>query len=332
VRTSALALLVMGLGGAPAAADRLIVLNKSDDRAAIIDPASLETRGLVTTGEGPHEVAVSPDGRTAWVTNYGLSAVFRDGAQRRNLPGRTITVIDLATATVRDSFDLGTLERPHGIQVSRDGSRLWVTCEGAQTVAMLDARSGAILKRWRTDQEISHMLVATPDERKLYVANIGSGSVTVIEVETDRVQSLVTGAGAEGIDVTPDGREVWVTNRSDNTIAVIDVAEDEVAARFPSGGQMPIRIKFTPDGQKALVSNARSNTVAVFDRAARKRTGLIKVGAMPVGIQLTPDGRHAFVACTNDDQVKRLDLERRRVDRSFSPGNEPDGMAWARRD
>jgi YVTN family beta-propeller protein len=311
-------------------ADYLIVLNKSDNQAALVDPKSLEVVARLPTGQGPHEVAVSPDGRLAYVSNYGSSAVFRSGEKRRQEPGHTITVIDLEAKMVRDSFDLGTYTMPHGIRVSRDGTRVWVTCEGAQSVLELDAQSGAVRNAWKTDQETSHMLVPTLDEQRLYVANIRSGSVTIIDVESDLVRTVVTGAGAEGIDIAPDGREVWVTNRSDNTISVIQVGRDSVLATFRSGGEMPIRVKFTPDGHWALVSNARSNKVTVFDAARRRRIGVIRVGVVPVGIQLTPDGAHAFVACSNDNQIKLIDVKNRKVTRSFSTGNEPDGMAWAR--
>jgi YVTN family beta-propeller protein len=326
-----LASLAIAMAPLVASADaRLIVLNKSEDRVVLVDPVTLELKVALATGQAPHEVAVSPDQRRAYVSNYGLSAVFRDDGRRRNVPGHTITVIDLEAGTVRDSFDLGAYTMPHGIQVSRDGTLLWVTCEGAHAVLELDATSGAVRRAWKTGQEVSHMVVATPDEKKLYVSNIGSGTITVIDRDRELVTSVVSGAGTEGIDVSPDGREVWATNRSDNTIAVLDVATDSIVARFPSAGQMPIRVKFTPDGRQVLVSNARTNSVALFDAASRRRTGLVKVGAVPVGIQITPDGAHAFVACTNDDEVKLLDLKSRRVTKTFSPGKEPDGLAWSR--
>jgi YVTN family beta-propeller protein len=273
---------------------------------------------------------VSPDGGTAYVSNYGLFAIFREGEPPRREPGNTLTVLDLARRTVRDTFDLGEYRMPHGIEVSRDGSRLWVTCEGSGAVVEVDAKSGAVREAWKTGQEVSHMVVATADERKLYVANIGSGSVTVITRASGEVRTLETGAGAEGIAVSPDGREVWVGNRADHTLAIVEVATDSIVARFESGGTMPIRVRFTPDGREVWVSNARSNSVTVFDAATRRLLATVAVGAVPVGIEMSPDGRRAYVACTNDNQVKIIDVKRRKVAKSFSTGNEPDGMAWAR--
>jgi YVTN family beta-propeller protein len=327
--TALLALAVLALAAPALAADRLIVLNKSGHEAALVDAATLAVAARVPTGQGPHEVVVSPDGRRAFVADYGAYQVFKEGERARNEPGRTVTVIDLERGVAAATWDLGEYRSPHGIAVSRDGTRLWVTVEANQAVLELDAADGRVVGAWRTGQDVSHMLVPTPDERKLYVANIRSGTVTVIERASGAVRTVVTGAGAEGIDCTPDGREVWVTNRGANTVSVIAVATDSVVASFPSGGEFPIRVKFTPDGRQAWVSNARSDRVTVFDARTRAALDSIDVGRMPVGIQMSPDGRRAFVANTNADLVTAIDVPRRKVERTFATGREPDGMAWA---
>ena len=329
LRSCAAALLLVGAVALAAAADVLIVLNKSDHEAALVDPATYEVLAKLPTGKGPHEAAASPDGRFAYVSNYGSFAVFREGERPQMQPGSTITVIDLKERKVKATFDLGTYKQPHGIRVSRDNSRVWVTCEAAKAVLELDTATGKILKTWETGQDVSHMVVPTPDENKLYVANIGSGSVTVIDRSTDIVKSVPTGAGSEGIDVSPDGREVWVSNRGGNSISVISATKDQVLVTFESGGEMPIRVKFTPNGKQVWVSNARSNGVTVFDAATRQLLDTIKVGAVPVGILMTPDGRRAFVANTNDNKVTVIDVTSRKVVRTFTTGTEPDGMAWA---
>ncbi len=312
------------------AGELLVVLNKSDHEAVLVDPSTYASVGRVSTGQGPHEAAVSSDGRYAYVANYGSFAVFREGEKPKMQPGNSITVIDLKERKVKAHYPLGQYTQPHGIWVSKDGTLVWVTAEGAQSVLELDAATGKILRTWQTAQNVSHMVVPTPDEKKLYVANIGSGSVTVIDRGTDKVASVPTAAGAEGIDAAPGGREVWVSNRGADSISILDVATDQVVATLASGGKFPIRLKFTPDGKQVLVSNAQSNKVTIFDAAARKQVGEVAVGAVPVGILITPDGRRAFVANTNANQVTVLDLSSRLVIRTFTTGTEPDGMAWAK--
>jgi YVTN family beta-propeller protein len=318
----------VALAGA-ASAQTLIVLNKSDHEAALVNPATFEVTARLATGKGPHEVAVSADGRMAYVSNYGSYGVFRPGEQRQQ-PGETITVLDLKARKVAATWTLGDFKRPHGIVVSRDGKRLWVTVEENKAVLEIDTSSGKIAKSWKTEQETSHMVVPTRDEKKLYVSNIRSGSVTVIRRATDAVKTIVTAAGTEGIAIAPDGKEVWVTNRGANTISVIDVATDTMKETFESGGKMPIRVKFTPDGKEVLVSNAQSNMVSVFNAKSRALVAKIEVGVVPVGIQMTPDGKRAFVANTNANKISVIDIAARKVASTFETGTEPDGMAWAK--
>jgi YVTN family beta-propeller protein len=324
-----LAALMLSCAPPVAAGGTLLVLNKSDHEVAFVDSETQKVVAKLPTGRGPHEVAVSPDGKLAYVANYGAHGLFREGVQPKFEPGHSLTVVDLAKRQVRATFELAPYGQPHGIYVSRDGRLVWVTVEASQAVLELDASTGKILRTWKTGQNVSHMLVPTPDEKKLYVANIGSGSVTVIERESGSVRSVPTGAGAEGIDVSPSGHEVWVTNRGANTVSVLDAKTDAVAATIESGGRFPIRVKLTPDGRQAWVSNAQSNAVAVFDTATRNLLGTIEVGAVPVGILVTPDGKRAFVANTNDNRVTVVDVAARRVLGTFSTGTEPDGMGWA---
>ena len=312
------------------ATDLLIVLNKSDDEAVLVHPTSLAIEARIATGHGPHEAAVTPDGRRVFVCNYGLTGVFRDG-ERKDEPGNTLSVVDLERRAVVGTFHLGEYTKPHGIWVSKGGEHIWLTCEGAQSVLELSARNGEIGKVWKTGQEVSHMLVPTPDERKLYVANIRSGSVSVVDRAADTVRTIPTGAGAEGIDVRPDGAEVWVTNRAANTISVIPVAQDTVEASFESGGTMPIRVKFTPDGREAWVTNAKSDAITIFDVATRKLLATLPAGKVPIGMQMSPDGRRVFIANTNDNRITVIDVVKRETVGEMEPGNEPDGMAWARR-
>jgi len=313
-----------------AAADLLIVLNKSGHEAVLVDPATLEIVKRLPTGTGPHEAAVSPDGRTAFVANYGAYRLFREGEKPQLERGHTLSVIDLVKREVVDTLDLGEYLMPHGMWVSADGRRIWVTSEATQTVLEVDLATKQTVSTWKTGQEISHMLVPAPDESKLYVANIGSGSCTIIDRASGKVTTVATGQGAEGIDVSPDGSQVWVTNRAAGTISVIDAKTGKVAETLEAGGEFPIRAKFTPDGREVWVSCMRSDAIHVFDAKTREIVAKIAVKENPVGILLSPDGRQAFIASTNANHITVVDVAKREVTGGFSPGEEPDGMAWAR--
>ena len=91
---------------AAAGADTLVVLNKSDATASLIDLAKGAAVATLPTGQAPHEVDVSPDGKRALVANYGT----------REAPGSTLTVIDVPGARVVGTIDLAPHQRPHGVE------------------------------------------------------------------------------------------------------------------------------------------------------------------------------------------------------------------------
>lgn len=327
----------VGFTTAEDGAGTLIVLNKAEASASLIDAASGKEVAKLQTGVGPHEAAVSPDGRLAVVCNYG--------AQQ---PGSSLTLIDMIDRKVTGTIDLAPYRRPHGIMFFADGRRIAVTAEMERKLLIVDIAAGKVVQAVDTGAAVSHMVVLSPDGVHAWVSSIGSGSVTLIDVTAGaNVAVIPTGAGAEGIDISPDGKEVWVGNRAADTVSVIDTASRKVVATLPSA-KFPIRIKFTPDGARVLVSNAMSGEVAVFDRASRAEIARIAMnataveqtegrmfadaggnGPVPVGILIEPTGGRAYVANTNADIVTVIDLQKLAIAGRLTAGKEPDGMAWS---
>lgn len=307
----------------------LLVLNKSDHTVSLIDLASKASRATIATGRHPHEVAVSDDGKTAVVANYGNARE----------PGSSLTVIDVANRQATKTIDLGEYRRPHGI-VWLPGGRVAVTVEGSRALLVVDVASGKIVNAIPTGADVSHMVAIAHKARRAFVANIGSGSVTVIDLQAGRkLRDIATGAGAEGIDVSPNEREVWVTNGRADTVTVIDASTLDVLATLPAK-QLPIRAKFTADGNHVLVSNATSGDVAVFDAASRKEVQRISMqlsgqtqpqgrGPVPVGVLVSPKLSRAYVANTNADIVTVIDLATWRIVDRLTAGKEPDGLGYS---
>ena len=313
-----------------ASAETLVVLNKSEHTASLIDPGSGKTLAKLPVGRGPHEVIVSPDGRTAYVSNFGPYGICPPGDTMCKIPGNTITVLDLAARKVRATYDYGTNKGQHGSVISRDGKLVWVTSETPQSLLEIDAATGKIVNQWPTKQERSHLVVATPDEKKFYVTNTISGSVSVIERATGAVKVIPVGKGAEAITISPNGREVWVGMPVDNKLAVISTAKDEIVATIDSGGKQPQRIRFTPTGKEVWVSHVAADTLTVIDAKSRKVVANVSVGSRPQGIVFSPDGRRGFFALSGANQVAVIDVRERSLVQNFDTGLDPDGIGLGR--
>src|SRR5712691_4101982 len=298
----------------------LLVLNKADSTLAFVDPASLQVLTKIPTGNAPHEVAVSTDGRVALVANYGTGPE----------PGNTVSIIDTAARKETKRLAL-PLFRPHGTYAI--GSHIYFTAEGSRVVARYDVPSGAIDWISGSGQEVTHMVVVAPGEKKIYTANIGSDSVSVIDLthapRTVSLKQIAVGKGPEGIDLSPDGREIWVAHRGDGAFSVIDTATEKVTQTVTTGTKMANRVKFTRDGKRVLISDVPSNQVLVYDASTKQLVKKIDTDAGPEGILITPDGKRAFIACANAGKVAVLDLETLTITGSVATGNQPDGMAWA---
>jgi DNA-binding beta-propeller fold protein YncE len=310
----------------------LVVLNKADCTMSIVEPNSGWTKDLVATGIGPHEAAVAYDGSIAVATDYG-----------EKTPGHTLTVYDFRARRVTDTIDLAPHERPHGIAFLDNRSTLLVTSETSRAVLEVSVRGGRVVRAMDTGAAGSHMLVISGDRKRVYTSNLGSGSVSEIDLQSGKlVRTVPTGKETEAIALSPDGRELWVGNRAEDTLTILRADGLETLATLPCA-KMPIRLKFTPDGSRVLVSCAASGDVAVFGTATRTEVARVPMPSgegepgepppppLPVGLLVEPTGRSAFVACMNAKKLAVIDLGTWQVSSEIQTGNAPDGMAWAYR-
>jgi DNA-binding beta-propeller fold protein YncE len=112
-----------------------------------------------------HTKSLSPDGRQVAVVSYG---------------GSSIDVLDVSTRAAVRRIDLGANTAPHGIVWLADG-RIVATTEGSDALVLVspDLQSVSAVS---TEQKGSHMVAVSPAAERAYVANMGSKSVTVIDL------------------------------------------------------------------------------------------------------------------------------------------------------
>jgi YVTN family beta-propeller protein len=317
----------------------LLATSKGNHTLAIVDPASDRVIAKMPIGPDPHEVIASDDGRTAYVSNMGNSNLHR------------IDVLDLVAQRALDPIDTGPLTGVHGLAVS--SGKLWFTAQGAMAVARLDLGSRQVDWIMGTGQSWTHMLLLTPDLKRLYATNVMSGSVSIFELQPAPTPSFGPPAGAprpnanfhpplvwvhtlvptergtEGFDVSPDGKELWTASSGSGRVYVIDTAAKKVAQVLDANAIGANRVKFTHDGQRVLISSLRSGDVLVYEARARSQVKRIRAGTGCAGVLVSPDDRRAYVACTSDNRVIVLDMRTLIPVDQIDVGPRPDGLAWA---
>jgi DNA-binding beta-propeller fold protein YncE len=295
-------------------ADSLLVLSKGDLTLSIVDPMSLKVIARMPSGPDPHEVTVSSDGKTAYISNYGGGTL------------NTITVVDLAAQKTTGTIDLGALRGPHGLMFV--GGKLWFTAEGAKVVGSYDPASKQIDLVLGTGQNRTHMVYVTDDLKRIITSDVSSATMTILDKGTNWEEThIAVGRGAEGFDVS--GSQLWAANAQDGTISILDLAQKKVTQTLDANVKGANRLKFTPDGKLALISTLSGPDLSVFDVATRTLKKKIPIGHGAAGIEIQPDGKRAFVACTPDSYVVVIDLTSLEAKGHFEAGKNPDGMAWS---
>src|SRR5690348_5305362 len=291
---ASLIFLTLAAGGerGPAATSHgiLVVANQKEHTALMVDPETGRELGKITVGINGHEVAVSPDSRFAYVPIYGNSGVGKPGTD-----GTTIDVIDLHDRKLAATIDLGKPLRPHRAVFGPDGM-LYVTVELAKAVDVLDPGSRKVLAEIPTGASESHMFIISPDGHRAYTANVGAGSVSVLDLQKRALVTVIPIAKTvQRISITPDGKRVFTHDQTDPRIAVIDTAtnriEDWIALPSTVYTSSP-----TPDGRELLAASP-AGKLFVIDLGSYKIEKSFDIPAASGELLVTPDGKFAFVSC-----------------------------------
>ena len=311
---------------APVHADTLLVGNKVEHTLSFVDLTSGKEVARRETGRAPHELAVSPDGRTAVAVSY----------REQGFAGDTLHLFDVATAAKRSVITLPGHKGLHGLKWIGKGRHLIVTSEVTRNVAVVDIAAGKLVASVPTAQDGSHMVAVSNDGRRAFVANIGSGSFSAIDLTRNvKLRDVAVGAGAEAIALSPDGRQLWVGANDARKVVLFDTRSLARIAEFATDG-VPIRVEFSPNGRFVAISEPDRDRVTIVDARTRKPVATVDLGKAgykaPVTMLFSPDGKRLWVAATGSAAVAEIDTARWIIVRKFAAGQGADGLAFSRVD
>lgn len=304
---------------------RLLVAEKGAQSLAIVDPDSgSELDSVPEGGITGHEVIASADGKLAFVPIYGNSGVGKPGTD-----GANIAVIDIASHKVvgNIAFDHGV--RPHCPMIGPKDGKLYVTTELDKTITIIDPKTLKIVGAVPTGQPESHMLVLSHDGRRAYTANVGPGTVSVIDLHARKVLKVIpVSRNTQRISISPDDKRVFTADQTKPQMAVIDTTTNTVAKWIPIEG-IGYGSAPTPEGRWLLVALPDQNKVAIIDLKTMQVARTVPVGAYPQEVLVRPDGKAAYVSCEHANQVAEIDTATWKVIRTIPTGKYADGLAWA---
>jgi DNA-binding beta-propeller fold protein YncE len=224
----------------------LVVTTEGSDRLLVVDVARGEVLRRIPIGEGVgHMVAVSHNGRYAWVTNISAGSLEK---------------IDLEAGQVVGLVRTGA--GAEGVALTPDEREVWVTNRADDTVAIVDSDSVEVLKTLES-LGFPIRVAMTPDDQHALITNAVAASLSVLDIaertliatpvladpDAEYLDTLLGRAALPiGLAVHPDGSRVFVALAGADRVAIIDTDEWQVTGHWETGRE--------PDGL-AIIHTAR---------------------------------------------------------------------------
>jgi YVTN family beta-propeller protein len=301
----------------PTGTNGLLMIDKIGGHVRFFDPATLVETAAIAVPKNPHDFALSPDGKLAYVPIYGPGVYGRNPE-----PGHELYVFDLAAKKVARVIDLSPYRSSHSLQVDERGL-LYVTAELDRKLLIVDPEAGRIIDTIDTDGT-GHWVALLPDASKAYVANKNDRLfVSVLDIAKRALIARVPMPnGTQGVAASPDGKTVVAMDLAEPVMAVIDTASDTVVDRITLEGRTGGAYKayFSPDGRWLLTM--AGSTVSIFDtKNLHAPQRVLTVGSFPMGLAFSPDGKLAIVGNHDDGTVSVIDLATAKVTKTVPAGS-----------
>ena len=290
---------------------------------------------------------------------YGLAFAAETAALMSAPPVPTVHVPNQDTGVSTQ-----TGNSPAGVVASPDGTRVYVANTGSNTVSVFNTATGQLIDtnpNVAGTQSISvgsspSALAISADGKRLYVANTGSNSVSVIDTITNKridanpsifAVDIAVGSLPSALAISADGKRLYVANTGSNSVSVIDTITNKRIDANPSIFAVDIAVGSSPSalaisGNRLYVANTGSNSVSVIDTTTNKRIDAnpsifcvdIGVGSSPSALAVS--GTRLYVANTGNGTVSVIDTTNYKLvdtnpniagTQSFFVGSSPSSVA-----
>lgn len=311
---------------------KLYIFNKLSQDVTVFDLQKGKAIAEIPIEIETHGATALPNQNRIAVANYGT-------AQTK---GKSIIIINTEKNCVEKTIKFaGGYKGLDGIVALQNANKVAVISRVSNQFLIVNLEKGTVESKVDTQQNTSHFFVFHPCKPLVYVTNIVSGSVSVINLNTNIVCEIIPcGAGTNGIDITPDGSEVWVANANNNSISIISTLNNKVIKTLKTGNE-PLSLKFSVDGRYCLVTNLTDGTISVFNQSSCAEIKTISIHGKkgfverllhhtprPVTILMHPNGLYAFVSNSNANKVEVIDMKTFEIVSTIGTGKVPAAMVF----
>ena len=258
-------------------------------------------KGHPGTSKGaPVEMAFSPDGKTAWVSNYAMygEGFSPEGADActgpEGISDSYLYKIDTDSLEIKDVVRVGAV--PKYVAATHDGSKVLVTNWCSMDLDVVDTAKGEVVTTIPIDGKHPRGIAITPDDKVAFVAVMGSDKTVRVDLESGKVSDFAaTGDGPRHLLVSPDGSKLYISNNGAGTVSEVDATTGKTLREVQVGSE-PRSMAISPDGGAIYVGNYGSSTVSKIRTKDFEVVQTEKTDALPIGITYEPTKKRVWVA------------------------------------
>lgn len=291
----------------------LAVVEENAGYVSFYDAVTFKKSGSVKVGDLPHEIAITKDGKTAYVTNFG----FKDYDSGIGSPGASISVIDIPSRAEKSRLytfnpaehkDYAQIDSaPHGVKLRPPvENQLYVNLEHTGKIFVYDVKTKTIIKKFNVSPN-THNLFFSPDGKTVWLMAAKDGVIKMNADTGEIIGSYASTTPVRGLKYTPDHRYLMVS--AVNQITFIDPETLAVKKQFNNLGVGAILYSdITPDQKYILAPAAFDNQVLVIEVETGNVLKRIVTGLNPILALIDADGKYAYISNATDTHVTQIDL------------------------
>ena len=306
----------------------MLLVNKHLPGITLYDADTNKQVCQASTGISPHEAAFSHDGQYMFVPVYGSSGVGKPGTDEH-----IIHVFRTSDCSEAGSIDTGDYKRPHGIAVGASG-KVYVTAEIAESLIILDGKPHPkVLGAVPTGSKTSHMFAITRDEKRAYVSNVQSKTVSVLDIPSRKLLlSIPTEGENQRMTLSPDEKWFVTSLGPAKKIAFYRTSDNQLDFTVPIEG-VPFVGKFSNDGKYLYnVGFAASKEIGAWkiDVGQRKIVGTLTsgIGHDPGSLEVNPFDGNVYISDQPTNKISIVDPSSWAIKTSLATDKTPDAMAF----
>ena len=315
----------------PAASGKIYVANEHAGSISVINAATRKVVKTIPINEGAavdlmaHNVQVAPDGKTVWVTGVPMDHALDE----------KMIVIDPVADVVKARIPMSAHLHMAHVVLDENSAFAFVTASDADQVIKINAATHQVaavydLGPYHEPHGIRYF------QGKLYVANLRSKSMSIIEVASGQITDIPLGGKVGQTAVLPNGKYIFASLLDTREVIRYDLQSGAIhRIPLPQTSQGPIQLYSTPDSKKLFVCDQGillgmpvSDKVFVIDPEAGVVTNTIQVGNAAHGIVVSKDGKTAYSTNTNDATVSVIDVATEKVVATIPVGFSPNGISF----